>query len=226
MYAFILIASMAAIYYSSQELTKKLGDAEAIDNAREIMNLLDRAIEDVSNGPEGKMREITVSSGRGEFRVSSLDEMITFTVETELELLKPQSYQKTGRIAIDAYAATSLTNGSINGVPCWILENEHIRTCIIRTEGPIAGNAGDLVHHISNKEIPEQVNMTLLFGVNERLQGVGSIETRPLRIGEFLGEGTVLSEVETAEGVKFGLSFTLKSGSDFLLIEFIEGDSF
>lgn len=225
LYIGITIAAISAALTVGVPALENMQEASSIRKARTFMQDLDSAVQEVVSEGEGSTRTLQVNFDRGRLYFENETDSIVYELQTDAQVISPQSSQRFGNVILSSNADVTVENETIGGVDCYMMRNEHIEACIKNI------GSSDNYQPINTSELLVTYNFTdpnpdKRFGGNMsvKLNGVDSTSygdgfTQPERFGTFLGSGKVKATVTSDYGYTYDVIFALPTGSDFLKID-------
>ncbi len=130
LYSAIIVVGISTVVLVGTPILEDMRDGQAVDAARDILTGLEEQVRDVADAGEGSSTTVGLRFARGDFIFDADDDTIRYELETESELIGPHTSQQIGGLRISSMADVSVTESTVNGQPCWKMENEHVSVCI------------------------------------------------------------------------------------------------
>ena len=151
---------------------------------------------------------------------------IVWHLATDNMILSPRSMQRIGNLIIGSNLDTKAYEGTFNGQPAYILENEYLRVYFNKTgssSAPQMYNTSEILLGIYHKDIKQWMPMkSIEFSIDGSalsMNGTGYTELSPA--GHNLPMASVIARINTSYSFQnnYTITFSLESGADFLIIE-------
>lgn len=215
----MVIASVSLVLTQGLPLLEKLQDTAAIESSIDTLVQLDTAIRRVAAGGQYTTQEFTIRNQRGEFHFDEEQNAIYYEIESNSDIISTHASRQIGPVTLSANTDVNVFNTTVDGTPCYMMENQYLRACIREADNDHINNSELLVHY-HNRDLNTTVTPemeVLLNGLNSTIPG--NITTEPEQLGDNLGRGRVTATVESDYGFIYDIQFDLLPGSDFLKIE-------
>lgn len=226
LYVGIAMAAISVTITIGQPALENMQQASSIQKAQNFMQQLDSNAQEVLSEGEGSTRTLRTRFDRGELYFDDTREKLVYELQTDAKVISPQTSKKVGNVILTSSANVKVNKTTINGVDCYLMENEHIKACIKD------------VGSESNQKSINTSNLLILYefkdetGSNKKLDGNMTVEingadttsygtgyTRPEEKGDYLGTGEVVATVDSDYGWKYDVSYQLPTGADFLKVD-------
>jgi hypothetical protein len=232
LYIGVSITAITAAITIGQPAIENMQDAAAIRKAQNFMQDLDTSVQQVVAEGEGSTRTLTVNLDRGELYFDNESNTIVYEIETDAELISPQSSQRTGNVVLSSSADVSVYNvtsggddapSGYSGPDCYMMENEHLKACI-KQVGAIGNeqslNTSNLLTYYEFKDQTKTFDGSMKIELNEIYNtSWGTGYTRPVETGSYIGTGQVRAHVSSEYGYKYDIVYSLPTGSDFMKVD-------
>jgi len=218
LYVGIGLSAMYIAVSSAAPYIEDMRDTAAIQRQMDALTELNQLVQQVSQMAEGTQSTQTVQVNRGEMFLEN--ETIVYELTTRSDIISSGSSREIGEILLSANARASLQETTYNGIPCYRMENQYVKTCIrkIGDEDSFAsGSIDDLLLYMEHKAQQEQVEPTLDVVLDEdAMTAEGQIRTEPVAVDDHLGTAEVVVFVKPPDRPTYELDIRLHSGADYL----------
>lgn len=130
LYTSIAVVGVGIIISIGMPALENLQDAQAIDNANDLLSDLQEQIETVADSGEGSSVDVGLRFSRGELVFDSEADQVYYRIDTDAQLISPHTSKQFGNLRMSALANVEVRKQRIDGEECWMMENEHIRACV------------------------------------------------------------------------------------------------
>lgn len=223
LYIGVSIAAISTALTVGGPALENIRDASAIRNARQFMQEVDTAVQEVAAEGEGSTRTLDISIDRGRFFYDDTSNSLVYELETDAGVISPQSSRMVGDVRLTSNANVQVYNDTVDGVDCVMMENEHTKICIrhVPRESPLKDiNTSRLLMLHEYKDGSRQLDGNLsvkLNGVAGTSHGQGYVTVD--RYGSFIGTGRVTARVNSEYGYSYDMVFELPTGADFVRVD-------
>lgn len=225
LYAAITVSAVGGVINVAVPALEEQREAAQVRNAQEFMRDLESAIDEVASRGEGSRRTLGLSFSQGSIEANSVDDTISYRLETAAEVISPQTSSRTGDIVLSSNAGVSVRNQTCEGVQSYVLENEHIKSCVRNigndTSPQDINTSGLLVNYeFKDRGRDLDANMSILVNSNSRTesgQGFTTTTYDTLPTGR-VGTGRVTATIQSPP-VTYDIVFELPTGADFLKVD-------
>jgi type II secretory pathway pseudopilin PulG len=225
LYAAITVGAVGGVLNVAVPALQEQSEAAQVRNAQDFMRSLESAVEEVASRGEGSRRTLSLSFSQGSIESSSVNDTISYSLETGAEVISPQVSTRTGDIVLSSNAGVSVRNQTCEGVQSYVLENEHIKSCIRNIgddSNPQDINTSGLLvkHEFKDRERDLNANMSVLVNSNTRTtSGQGFTTTTYDTLPRSrVGTGQVTATIQSPP-VTYDIVFQLPTGADFLKVD-------
>ncbi|HIQ49856.1 MAG TPA: hypothetical protein EYH56_01530 [Nanoarchaeota archaeon] len=215
LYTGIAIVGIVLAMNILSPIIEQMKDKAAFEQAQSFLLQLDKVIQDVAKEGKYATRVITLDFSRGKYIIDNETNTIEYILETEAKLVSPGTMRKIGNVII-----TSGRDVKVEDLGNVIrMSNSYLVVNFTKL-----GNETNFVDINLSKIISEikvirenaVLSPEVVIKFNEIETGKGYIKAE--QIGEKLPYGRVIAHISTKE-LEFDIVFTLKSYSDFIIIE-------
>lgn len=223
----LTITATAIVYQAGVPLVQELQASAAVDKMKITLSDLDALIRQVAAEGKGSKRTFSISSDPGKLVIDGTTDTITWTFDSEAEIISPGTQQTFGNLVVGSNLETNLTEGTYDRladpVDAYILQNEHLDVYINKSgtaseKVPMKTTA--LVLGIYNKDLDawweDPVQDITIDDEGASSDGTGY--TIAEATGSSLPQAKVTAHMLTSY-VNWRLHFILLPGADFLTIE-------
>lgn len=210
----ILVAIIIAINILDPVI-EKMKDSAAFEEAKSFMAQLDKVIQTVAKEGKYSTRVITLDFSRGKYIIDNETNSIEYVLETEAKLVSPGTMKKMGNVIITSGRDVKVEDlGNIIRMSNSYLVINFTKLGNETNFVPV--NLSKIISEI--KVVRENVVFSpeVVIKFNEIENGKGYVKAE--QTGEALPFGRVIAHIESS-GITFDIIFTLKSYSDFIIIE-------
>ncbi len=225
LYIGITITAISGVTTVGIPALEEMQEASSVSNAENLMNELDRSVDQVMSEGEGSTRTVEANIERGDLYFDDRTNSLVYELETEANIISPQTSTREGNIILGSNAQTKVEETEIEGTECYMMENENTRACIKKVGDQDSFEEIDtselLVLYQYNEE-GETYNIEgdLKVELNEiESTSKGKGFTAPRQTGSFIGRGEIIATVQSEQGFTYDVVFRLQTGSDFLQID-------
>ncbi len=225
LYVGVTITAISVALTAGLPALENIQDAAAISQAETFMHELDSNIQEVVSEGEGSTRTLEVSFERGEMYFENETDSLIYELQTDAEVISPQSSQRTGNVILSSNAEVEVFETEVGGEDCYMMRNEHITACINNTGSPDSFediDTSDLLvtYNFTGTEPDKALDAEMSVELNEIEEtswGEGYIEAETT--GDFIGTGRVRATVISEYGYTYDIIFSLPTGADFLQVD-------
>jgi len=140
LYIGVTVTAISVAVTTGAPALENMQDAAAIRQAEEFMQSLDSSVQEVVSGGEGATRTLEINLDRGEIYFDNDTEALVYELQTDAEVISPQSARRTGNVILSSNSNVEVFNTTVDGEDCYMMRNDHIEACINNT-----GEAEDFV---------------------------------------------------------------------------------
>ncbi len=108
----------------------RMEDTASIQNSITFLTELDSAIQEVATTGQYSSRTVSVRFQDGQYRFDSDQGLFYYEIDTDSALVSAHGTQRQGPVELTANADISVTQESVNGVDCHMMENQYLEACI------------------------------------------------------------------------------------------------
>lgn len=222
-YVGITVSAISVALTAGVPALQNMQDSSAISQAQQFMQQLDGLVQQVASEGEGSTRTISTTLDRGTLSFDNTTETLIYSLETDAEVISPQTTVREGNVLLSSNANVKVTEETVDGTDCYMMENEHVRACIKdvgSTSNPQNISTSELLvlYEFKQEGTNRDLNANISIELNQNPdtssgQGYTRAET-----GEFIGTGEVTAAV-SSEGYSYNILFSLPTGADFLQVD-------
>lgn len=226
LYVGVAVTAISASLTVGVPAIENMQEAASIQNAQNFMQRVDSSVGEVVSEGEGSTRTITADFDRGELYFENQTNSLVYELRTDASVISPQTSRQTGNIIISSNADVSVENTSVNGTPCYMMENQHIKACIKNVGSQSSQESIDTSELLvlyefknsdgSNKQLDGNLTVKL-NEVDSTSHGTGYTEAT--ETGDFIGTGEVVATVASDYGFTYDIYFRLPTGADFIKVD-------
>ncbi len=225
LYVGVTISAISVAMTTGLPALENMQDAAAIQNAERVMQRIDSNIQQVVAEGEGSTRTLSVDFDRGEMYFDNESDALVYELQTDASVISPQSARRSGNVILSSNADVTVTNRTIGGVDCYMMENSHIEACVrdVGSSGsPESINTSELLvtYNFTEPDPDKSFDGTMKVELNEidsTSYGTGYTEVETF--GDFIGTGRVTATVTSDYGYTYDMVFQLPTGADFLQVD-------
>jgi hypothetical protein len=130
LYSAIIVIGISTVVLVGTPILEDMRDARVVDAAKDTLTGLEDQVKAVADAGKGSSTTIGLRFARGDLVFDAATDAITYELETNAEIISPQSSRQLGDLRISSNADVSITDSTVDGQPCWRLENRRISACI------------------------------------------------------------------------------------------------
>lgn len=204
---------------------ENMQEASSIRKAESFMQRLDSNVQEVVSEGEGSTRTIEVSFDRGELYFENATDSLVYELETDAQVISPQSRRQSGNVVLASNADVTVENQTVAGQDCYMMRNEHLEACIKKVGGPNnfqSINASELLvtYNFTDPNPDEEFggNMTVRLD-SQKTTSWGEGYTQADEYGDYLGTGRVKATISSDYGYTYDIIYSLPTGADFLKVD-------
>jgi type II secretory pathway pseudopilin PulG len=225
MYVGVTVTAISVALTAGVPALQNLQDASSIRKAESFMQELDSNLQEVVSEGEGSTRTVEVSFDRGRMYYDNDSEALVYELETDAEVISPQSTRRSGNVLLSSNAAVTVENATVGGTDCYMMRNDHVEACIRDMGSPSSFqsiNTSDLlVEYNFTEPTPDRSLDADMF---VKLNGVpstgwGEGYTTAERYGDFIGTGRVQATIRSEYGYTYDVIYSLPTGADFVKVD-------
>lgn len=223
-YVGITVSAISVALTAGVPALQNLQDSSSISQMQQFMQQLDGLVQQVASEGEGSTRTISTNIDRGVLYFQESTDSLVYELETDADVISPQTSIREGNIILSSNANVKVEEKTVNGVECYMMENEHVRACI-KNIGNSTNN-----ENISSSELLQlyefkrddgttrSVDANLTVMLNEQSDTTSGQGFTTAETGKFIGTGQVTATIST-EGYTYDVVFRLPTGSDFMVVD-------
>lgn len=194
---------------------EQMKDKAAFEQAKSFMTQLDKVIQDVAKEGKYSTRIITLDFSKGKYVIDNETNSIEYILETEAKLVSPGTMKKMGNVIITSGRDVKVEDlGNVIRVSNSYLTVNFTKLGNETNFVPV--NLSKIISEIKVVRENTVLSPQVVIKFNEIETGEGYVKAE--KTGEELPFGRVIAHIKTNE-LEFDIVFTLKSYSDFLIIE-------
>jgi len=226
LYVGVAMTAVSASLSIGVPVIENMQDGASVQKAQSFMNQIDSSIAEVVSEGEGSTRTLSTDFDKGILYFDNSTNSLVYEIETNAEVISPQTSRKTGNIVMSSNADVSVTETTVNGTDCYMMENKYLKSCIRNigsssNQKPINTSNLLVLYEFKNSEGANKQldgNLTVeLNGIESTRYGTGY--TQPEDTGEFIGTGEIVATVASDYGFTYDIYFRLPTGSDLMRID-------
>ncbi|RLI98462.1 MAG: hypothetical protein DRO99_00665 [Candidatus Aenigmatarchaeota archaeon] len=224
----ISITAVFLIYQTGMPVVKKMQAATAIERMKGVFSDLDEIVQQVASEGKGSKRTLYMKVDPGKVIVNSTEDSIYWVLETDAEVISPRTSQKLGNLVIGSNMETRAFEANYTfsdpEIPCYVLENEHLKAYLKRIGSPSSQQnyeTKDILVAIYNKDMKQWLNNSGLLDISVDFNSTSKSGTGYTMLsdsGYNLPYATVSAYINSTH-IEYYVNFTLESGADFMQIE-------
>lgn len=225
LYVGVTVSAISVALTAGLPALENMQDAAAIQKAQTFMQGMDSSIEEVVSEGEGSTRTLSVNFDRGKVYFDNETDTLVYELQTNAEVISPQSSKRTGNVILSSNADVTVENATIAGTDCYMMRNEHIEACIKKIGGPDnykSINTSELIveYNFTDPNPDKSLDIETLVKLNDKKTSAwGDGYTEPEEYGDFIGTGKVKARIISDYGWTYDVIFSLPTGSDFLKVD-------
>lgn len=220
---FAIVAGVAGMVLNvGMPMISDMRDTSSIKQSMNSLSKIDSTLLRVASEEKYSTRNVNLRFDRGSYECDESSNSLFYRIQAEDNIVSPHSSKMMGNLKITSTANVSTNLTSINGVPCYMMENEHLKVCIrkIGSEDNMTDiDTGELLVYFYNKNLDSELNPEIEIKINENestSSGQGYTDLR--EEGSYIGVGRVTAHLSVSN-VNYKVIFDLVSGADFLIVE-------
>ncbi|MFB6145195.1 MAG: hypothetical protein ABEJ99_01680 [Candidatus Nanohaloarchaea archaeon] len=226
MYIGITIAAISGAMTVGLPALQNQQQAASIQKAQHFMQVMDKNVQEVVSEGQGSTRTIRLSLDRGRLYYDNATNALIYELKTDAPVISPQSSRRTGNVILSSSAKVTVNETTVDGTPCYLMENEHVRACIRKVGSPDKReqiNTSDLLvlYEFKGENGNKRLNANMTVKLND-ISGTanGKGFTDPITTGNFIGTGKVKATIDTNPNpFTYDIIFSLPTGADFLKVD-------
>lgn len=223
----LTISATVIVYEAGVPIVKRMQSAAIVENMKDTFTELDKIIRQVASEGQGSQRTVYLSIDTGRITVNETEDTIYWEFDTDAFIISPRTSQEFGNIVIGSNMKTQAYEGNYTltspEIPCYILENDHLRVYIRKVGSPGSHEAystNQLGVAVYQKHTGTWLNNTGFLEIlldNNETSGTGNGYTVLDKSGNHLPYATVTAYMDSSYA-DYWINLTLESGADFLEI--------
>lgn len=226
LYVGVAVTAISASLSVGVPTIENMQEAASIQRAQNFMQQVDSSVEQVVSEGEGSTRTLSTDFDRGQIHFDNTTGSLIYELRTDASVISPQTTRRSGNILLSSNADVSVYNTSVNGTPCYMMENQYINACI-KNVGNRSDqkniNTSDLIVSYEFKN-PDGENKQLNGNLTVQLNEIESTEygtgyTTAVETGDFIGTGEVKATIDSEHSFTYDIYFRLPTGSDFIRVD-------
>lgn len=226
LYVGVAVTAISASLTIGVPALENMQEAASIQKAQNFMQRVDSSVQEVVSEGEGSTRTLTVNFDRGQLYFDNSTDSLVYELQSDAAVISPQTSKRTGNIILSSNADVTVENTSVNGTPCYMMENEYIKACIrnVGSQGDQKSiNTSNLLVLYEFKN-PDGANKKLDGNMTVKLNEVDSTSygtgyTTATELGDFQGTGEIVATVASSYGFTYDVYYRLPTGADFLKVD-------
>ncbi len=220
----VIVTLVFLVYSMSAPVIYSMQAASIFEQTKSFMLELDDAIQSVASQGKGSRTSLYVTMGAGTLEMDDELDSIKWALETDSMVVSPRSMQQIGHLTIGSNLDVRAYENTTLGL--FVLENQHLKVHFSKIGNESSHqvyNTSDILTGIYNKDLDEWMDLERLevsIDSNpDSMNGTGYTEI--VVEGDTLPRGQVKAHMSTSYSFlnNYSVTFTLESGSDFLIIE-------
>lgn len=223
LYIGISVTAISAALTVGAPAIENMRDAAAISEAQTFMQDLDSSVQQVVSEGMGSTRTVSVNLQRGRMYFENDTDALVYELQTDADVISPQSSKENGNVVLSSSANVEVYNDTVDGIDCYMMENEHIKACIKQVGNASTFdsiNTTNLLTYYEFKDDSKELNGNLTVKLDELDDtSYGDGYTQVDRFGTFVGTGRVKAHVASDYGYTYDVIISLSTGSDFLKVD-------
>lgn len=221
LYFGIVLAAVVIVLNVAFPTIERMQETAAIQNNLNFLADLDTTIREVAAEGRYSTRTTALRFGRGFYGFDNATDTLYYQIETDSAIISTHAVRRLGPLSLSANADVTVTNATVNGNDCYLMENDHMEVCIRNISRGGTVDTGDAVLKINNTETGRTFDADLETWIDgDTATTTGAGYTTAAEIGPNLGRGrvTLVNQDEN-----YSVHYDLLSGADFLIVQ-AEGD--
>lgn len=225
LYVGVTVSAISVALTAGVPALENMRDAASVRKAQTFMQDLDSDVQEIVAEGEGSTRTVDISFDRGEIYFDNDTESLIYELQTDANVISPQSSRTSGNVVLSSNADVTVENSTIDGTDCYMMRNDHIEACIKKVGGSNnfqSINTTNLVveYNFTDPEPDKEFGGEMRVRLNS-LDNTswGQGYTSPEAYGDFLGTGRVKAIVTSDFGYTYDVIFALPTGADFLRVD-------
>ena len=224
----LVAASVYLVYQSGVPMIRNMQSSAAVERMKDVFLEMDEAIQQTASEGRGSKRNLNLRIDSGKLKINGSQNAIIWELETGAEVVSPRTSQRIGNVVIGANMESTAWEGNYTlaspEIPCYILDNGHLRAYIRRIGLPSSHasiDTGDILVALLNRDTGEWLNSSNLLEISidgNATSEAGTGYTRLVESGYNLPYAVVTAFVNSSYA-DYYVNFTLESGADFLELE-------
>lgn len=224
----LTISATVIVYEAGVPVIKRIQAAAVIEQMKDSFIELDKVIRQVASEGQGSKRTVYLTIDQGKLVVNGTEDTVYWAFDTDAFVMSPRTSQQFGNIRIGSNLDTRAWEGNYTfsspEIPCYIMENEHLRVYVRKVGSSTSWQSystSQLVPAIYNKDLDRWLNNTGFLEINldsSSYSTSGNGYTQLLQSGNHLPYGTVAALMNSSYA-RYWINLTLESGTDFLEIQ-------
>lgn len=223
-YVGITVTAISVALTAGVPALQNLQDSSAISQMQQFMQELDGLVQQVASEGEGSTRTISTNIDRGFLYFQDSTSSLVYQLETDAEVISPQTTIREGNVLLSSNANVKVEETTVDGVDCYMMENEHVRACI-----KDIGNQTNQVN-ISSSELlrlyefksedgtTRSMDPNMSVELNKQSDTSSGVGYTTAETGQFMGTGEVQATI-SSEGFTYDIFFRLPTGADFMMVD-------
>lgn len=223
----VVVVTSSLIVISTITPTLEEGQRiQELERAKQMMNVVDSIIRELSLEADGAIRNIRIASDFGTFTVSGVTDSISFDYDSDVEVIQSGTTQVDGNLIISAGEPMRAYEADIDadGNQDLIIENGAVLFAIKKIGSPTnldTVNTTSIITKIENKLTG--INITKPISriyINDNINTTfGNGYTELSEKGSGISSASIKIFMNSNEGTHYEAIFTLSSSKDFVELE-------
>ncbi|MFQ3275361.1 MAG: hypothetical protein ACI9LV_000861 [Candidatus Nanohaloarchaea archaeon] len=221
-YVGVTVSAISVAITAGVPALENMQEAASVRQAQQFMQQLDQNVQTVVSEGEGSARTISGSFERGRMYFDDETETLIYELDTNADVISPQTTTREGNVILSSSANVQVNETTIDGTPCYLMENDHIRACIKNIGSSTSFEnitTSELLTLYEFKDNDRELDANLSVELNsENTTSYGTGYTTA-ETGEFIGTGEVKATIASEYGFTYDVFFRLPTGADFLQVD-------
>jgi hypothetical protein len=129
-YISVAAVAVVTVYNLTQPLATDISDTQTLEQMVEKLPAVEKSFQQVASAGEGSRTTIGIRFREGTLQFDQVDDTIEYILQTQASLVTPRSSRQFGNVRVSSGADVLVNETTIDGVPCWLLQNDHVEACI------------------------------------------------------------------------------------------------
>ncbi|PSG98907.1 MAG: hypothetical protein BRC29_02140 [Nanohaloarchaea archaeon SW_7_43_1] len=220
-YIGVTVSAISVALTAGVPALENMQDAASVRQAQSFMQELDSNVQTVVTEGEGSTRTVSGEFDKGEIYFDNDTKTLIYELETNADVISPQTTAGEGNVLLSSSADVNVSETTVGGTNCYMMENEHIKACIKKIgneSNPESINTSELLTLYEFKDENRKLNANLSIELNDKKSTSNGTGYTTANTGDFIGTGEVQATIDS-NLFTYDIFFRLPTGADFIQVD-------